>query len=85
MGGPGGGRDLAPNAVSRGCVPITDGDHIVHFWWAEIGDHIVGDLRRKGGNMKQTWVTPKLASKPVSQTLSGVGSNQDGRGGEFQS
>jgi len=35
--------------------------------------------------MKQTWVTPKLASKPVSQTLSGVGSNQDGRGGEFQS
>jgi hypothetical protein len=35
--------------------------------------------------MKQTWVTPKLASKPVSQTLRGTGTPYDGRTGEFQS
>ena len=35
--------------------------------------------------MKSTWVTPTLVGKPVSQTLSGLGSDQDGQGGEFQS
>jgi len=35
--------------------------------------------------MKQTWVTPKLVSKPVSQTLGGVGTPTDGQTGEFQS
>ncbi|MEO8138764.1 MAG: hypothetical protein ABI742_03905 [Gemmatimonadota bacterium] len=43
----------------------------------------------KGGVMKQkekcTWVTPTLVGKAVSQTLSGMGSDHDGRGGEFQS
>jgi len=39
----------------------------------------------KGGSMKSAWVTPTLVGKPVSQTLSGLGGNQDGRQGEFQS
>jgi hypothetical protein len=36
-------------------------------------------------NLKPQWVTPTLVGKPVSQTLSGTGSDQDARGGEFQS
>jgi len=36
-------------------------------------------------NRKSQWVTPTLVGKQVSQTLSGVGSNMDARGGEFQS
>jgi hypothetical protein len=36
--------------------------------------------------MKRTqWITPTLVRKPVSETLSGFGSNNDARGGEFQS
>lgn len=36
--------------------------------------------------MKRTqWTTPILVRKPVSETLSGVGMNHDGRGGEIQS
>ena len=34
---------------------------------------------------KARWVTPTLVTKPVSQTLSGMGSNHDARGGEFHS
>jgi len=36
--------------------------------------------------MKRTqWTTPTLVRKPVSETLSGIGINQDSRGGEIQS
>lgn len=34
---------------------------------------------------KARWVSPTLVTKPVSQTLSGTGSDHDARGGEFQS
>jgi hypothetical protein len=31
------------------------------------------------------WATPRLVTKPVSQTLGGTGADDDGRTGEFQS
>jgi hypothetical protein len=34
---------------------------------------------------RSKWVTPKLISKPVSQTASGIGINLDGLNGEIQS
>lgn len=33
----------------------------------------------------RTWITPTLVCKPISETLSGTGSNHDARGGEQQS
>ena len=32
---------------------------------------------------RKNWEPPKLMRKPVSETLQGVGTNQDGIGGEF--
>jgi hypothetical protein len=34
---------------------------------------------------RNQWITPTLVRKPVGETLSGVGMNQDSRGGEIQS
>lgn len=31
------------------------------------------------------WTTPTLVEKPVSETLSGIGTDYDSRGGETQS
>lgn len=36
-------------------------------------------------NQKSQWFTPTLVGKQVSQTLSGLGSNYDARGGEVHS
>lgn len=34
-------------------------------------------------NRKTQWTRPVLVIKPVQETLQGLGSNQDGIGGEF--
>jgi hypothetical protein len=34
---------------------------------------------------KSPWNKPSLVRKPLSETLSGAGSNADGQGGEVQS
>jgi hypothetical protein len=36
-------------------------------------------------SQKYQWVTPTLVGKQVSQTLSGLGSDTDARGGELHS
>jgi hypothetical protein len=36
-------------------------------------------------NERLNWVTPTLVRKPVSETFSGLGMDQDARGGEVQS
>lgn len=37
----------------------------------------------KAREAHETWVTPTLVRKPVSETLGGTGTNTDGQGGEL--
>jgi len=47
------------------------------------GETVFGEEGQEMKADRKNWEPPKLMRKPVSETLQGVGTNQDGIGGEF--